>query len=181
MFAAGTLSDKTFGFPYLAGGRHGNYRREDTGSVHNDTLNDTCTPSSEELDNRLGALWCSEEYREAVREEIERSNCVNEAYDSSGYEYEEPHPCAVFDERDDVNVRCSEGCATNQYGYLWCKYLGEEQVQIFSQGRSQDFSKGVSQEPRQQRRVFEGCATRSTHRSQAFSLHRTVRNARQKF
>ena len=40
MFAAGTLGDKTFGFPYLVGGRHGIYRREDTESGHNDTLND---------------------------------------------------------------------------------------------------------------------------------------------
>ena len=78
-----------------------------------------------------------------MREEIERSNCVNEAYDSSGYEYEEPHPCAVFDERDDVNVRCSEGCATNQYSYLWCKYLGEEQVQIFSECGVPGFAEAI--------------------------------------
>ena len=132
VFAAGTLGDKTFGFPYLVGGRHRNYRRDDTGSGHNDTLNDeeTCTPGGEEFNNRLEALACSEEYREAVREEIERSNCVNEAFDPSAYDYEELHPCAVLDERDDVNVRCSVGCATNQHLYLACKYLGEKVVQL---------------------------------------------------
>ena len=68
MFAAGTLGDKTFGFQKLdrmVGGRHGNYRREDTGSAHN-VGEDSCTPFSEEFDNRLGAWLCDEEYMEAV-------------------------------------------------------------------------------------------------------------------
>ena len=140
VFAAGTLSDKTFGFPYLVGGRHGTYRREDAGSGHNDALNDTCTPGGEEFDNRLEALRCSEEYREAVLEEIERSNCVNEAYDFSMYESDDPDPCALRDERDDVNVRCSDGCATNQYVYLMCKTIGEKQAQLFRECGAPQFA-----------------------------------------
>ena len=45
--------------------------------------------------------------------------------------YVDLYPCTIRDGRDDVNVRCSEGCATNQFYYLQCKYIGEEQVRLF--------------------------------------------------
>ena len=139
MFAAGTLDGKTFGFlktsyrvsmlDRVIEERHSNNRRDDTGSAH-DTDEETCTPDSDEFERRIKALYCNEEYMRAVREEIERSNCVNEILDAPEYEYDESYPCAVLDHRADVE-RCSEGCATNQYRYLACKYLGEEAVEIF--------------------------------------------------
>ena len=128
VFATGTLDGKTFGFPKLdrvVEELHGNYRREDDGSAYNDD-GEICTLNSEEFTRRLEALRCNEEYMQAVREEIERSNCVSEVYDPETNGYDESDICVVTDERDDVNVRCSDGCATNQYRYLYCKYIGEE-------------------------------------------------------
>ena len=137
MFAEGTLDSRTFGFPKLdrvVEGRHGNYRREDGGSAHNATDSDgeVCTPDSEEFYRRIEDLRCNEEYMRAVREEIERSYCVNEVFDpdTNGYD-EDSDICVVIDERDDVNMRCSVGCATNQADYLTCKYIGEERVEVF--------------------------------------------------
>ena len=68
---------------------------------------------------------------QAVRDEIERSNCKNEAYDVDYDYYRENHPdfCVVADEREDVDF-CSEGCSSNQYSYLLCKYTGQEQMKI---------------------------------------------------
>ena len=54
-----------------------------------------------------------------------------------------PYPCAVLDERDDVNVRCSVECATNQYSYLACKYLGEEAVQIYRECGVPEYAEAV--------------------------------------
>ena len=141
MFAAGTLGDRMFGLPktsYRAlmldrviEERHHNTRRDDTGSTH-DEDDETCMLDSEEFSRRVEALRCNEEYMQAVREEIERSNCVNELYDpdTNGYD-DESDVCVITDERDDVNTRCSYACADNQSGYLACKYLGEEVVQLY--------------------------------------------------
>jgi hypothetical protein len=98
--------------------------------------NATC----EEYGRRIDALLCDEEYLKAVREEIERSNCTNKFYGPDPevfrdpvftYDYTDTHPCAVFDEVDDKKVACSEGCANNQFAYLYCKYLGEDLAQLF--------------------------------------------------
>ena len=82
VFAAGTLGDKTFGFPkashrmsmidHVTEGR--NNRREDTGGAGEVTRKDenTCTPNSDEYDHRVEALGLeyNERYMRAVREEI---------------------------------------------------------------------------------------------------------------
>ena len=61
MFAAGTLGDRIgFEFPKLdgvVGGRHRNYRREDTEGAHNASFG-ICTTEIEELTERLR---CNEE------------------------------------------------------------------------------------------------------------------------
>ena len=135
VFAAGTLDGRTFRFPKLAldhlmDERHLINRREDTRSAHVED-EESCTLDSEEYIRRAEVLRCNEEYMRAVREEIERSNCVSEVFDPDTNGYDEPHDCVVTDERDDVNVRCTEGCATNQAEYLACKYLGEEAVALY--------------------------------------------------
>ena len=150
VFAAGTLGDKTLGFPktsygvsvlmpHSEGQRYN--RREVTGASHEVTRKDeetsTCTPVSDEHYDRLDALYCNEEYMRAVREDIDKSNCVNANYIPEGNE--DTDSCAIIDERTTVNINifervninfCSEECSCKQAGYLFCKYIGEEAVSI---------------------------------------------------
>ena len=65
-----------------------------------------------------------------MREVIERSNCTILAFDPDYYYYRDMDSCRIFDERDDVNVSCSEECSYNVQDYLYCKYLGEERSNI---------------------------------------------------
>ena len=142
LFAVGTLGDQTFRFhetgrrismlERVVGGRHRDNGLEEVGGAHDVTRKDenSCTPDSDEHYDRLDALECNEEYMLAVRKEIERSNCTNMAYSPDDYDNGETDSCAIFDERDGVNVSCSEECSYRVYIYLYCKYLGEEAVNI---------------------------------------------------
>ena len=132
VLAAGTLGDKTVGFPKTSGvsiphseGQPYN-RREIIGTSHEVTRKDeetsTCTPNSDEYYRRYDALLCGDnEYMRAVRKEIENSNCTST--------YSPERSCAITDERVDINT-CSEECSATQYFYLICKYLGEEGLSI---------------------------------------------------
>ena len=145
VFAAGTLSDKTLGFPKtsfgvsilhsegqrynrreIIGASHEVTRKSEEMSTHEVTRS-TCTPYSDEYTRRLDALFCDEEYMRAVREEIDKSNCVNMNYIPEGNE--DTDSCAIIDERVNINI-CSEECSLKQAVYLACKYLGEEAVSI---------------------------------------------------
>ena len=130
MFAAGTLGDMMFGFGFpkldgVVGERHRKYRREDTEGAHNASFR-ICTKEIEVLTE---PLRCNEEYMRAVREEIESSNCVNELYHPDTDGYDESDVCVVNDERVNVTL-CSDACTSNQFDYLLCKYLGEEEVRL---------------------------------------------------
>ena len=126
LFAAGTQGGKTFGFPKTshrvstldrAVGEHRNspkVTRQDE---------ETCMPGNEVYYRRIGALECNEEYQRAVREDIKTSNCINLKY------LPNMNPCSVIDDRVGVNV-CSEECNEKQFGYFYCKYLGEELANI---------------------------------------------------
>ena len=111
----------------LIRGRHHNDRREDIGASREVTRKgeETCTPSSDEYSTRLEALLCNEDYLRGVREEIERSNCTNEIYRHNEHLF----PCAIFDERVNISL-CSEECSLTQVFYVYCKYLGEERLNI---------------------------------------------------
>jgi hypothetical protein len=88
---------------------------------------ETCTPDSDEYYRRIEALECNEEYQRAVREDIKTSNCTNLNYLPDGGD---TNPCYVIDDRVGVNVNCSEECSLKQFGYFYCKYLGEELANI---------------------------------------------------
>jgi hypothetical protein len=62
-----------------------------------------------------------------VREDIKTSNCTNLNYLPDGGD---TNPCYVIDDRVGVNVNCSEECSLKQFGYFYCKYLGEELANI---------------------------------------------------
>ena len=100
-------------------------RREDNEGAHNASFR-ICTKEIEALTE---PLRCNEEYMRAVREEIESSNCVNELYHPDTDGYDESDVCVVNDERVNVAL-CSDACTSNQFDYLLCKYLGEEEVRL---------------------------------------------------
>ena len=43
---------------------------------------------------------------------------------------ESTNPCSVIDDRVGVNVNCSDECGIKQFGYFYCKYVGEDLANI---------------------------------------------------
>ena len=140
VFASGTLGDRTMTshrastLDHVSGGRHRSSRREDVGGAHDSEVirkdENTCMPHNEEHNRRIDALWCNEQYMRAVHEQIEKSSCIVFDPDYEYYGGIDTGPCAIFDERDDVNVSCSTECRYTVLQYLYCKYLGEERFSI---------------------------------------------------
>ena len=135
LFAAGTQGGKIFRFPNSHRASTLDRVVEGPSNNHKVTRQDleTCTPYSDEYYRRLDTLECNEDYQRAVREDITTSDCINQLYqpdDYYGFDYDDTSQCPIIDDRVDVRVNCTEECSVKQAGYFYCKYLGEERVNI---------------------------------------------------
>ena len=149
VFTAGTMGVKTFEFGFQKASHrvsilnrvvNGRHRNEDAAGAHGVTRKDESTCTEDEVERRIEALRCKEEYMRAVRKELGRNNCTNVHFISSDIDHEK-YPCAIIDEKDDVN--CSEECSYRQHSYFICKFLGEETFNIFRECGESDTLHGA--------------------------------------
>ena len=104
-------------------------RRIPRDSVAPKQANTTCTPYSREYNARIAGLSCQEDFKRAVKEDTEQSNCKNTYYntvDFSHYDYDydnnthSPSCELPRDERENVGW-CSIPCSMRVYGFLLCE------------------------------------------------------------
>ena len=68
---------------------------------------------------------------QAVREEIERTDCKSVTHVYNPVIADPSELCPIYDERTDVDTLCSTDCALIQDRYFYCTYLGERALNIF--------------------------------------------------
>ena len=97
----------------------------------------TCTPYSEEYDQKTDALLCQESYIAAIKEEIKQSNCKSTGGDDSDYDddyfYDYDNSSLTCDSPTDdrENVRnCTEECSWRQFYYVFCTTIGRQYAEV---------------------------------------------------